>query len=251
MKILSLAKRIARSPFRALGLDLVRHSGRASPSDATRFDRHYQPEEHWLARSGIRTVLDVGAHEGEFAGRILEIIPNAALVCFEPLAAPYKVLASRFSKRPNFRAMPYALADTAGRFEIQHNEYSPSSSLLPLTALHKESFRFAQKQTAETIEVRRLSDTANELAIEYPLLLKLDVQGFEDKVIAGGEDVVAQTSIMIVEVSFQPLYQGGPLFDDIYRMLTKRGFSYQGNFEQLLSPHDGRVLQADAIFCRS
>jgi hypothetical protein len=83
-----------------------------------------------------------------------------------------------------------------------------------------------------------------------PLLLKLDVQGFEDKVIAGGENVVARAKIIIIEVSFQPLYEGGLLFDDIYRILKERGFAYHGNFDQLLSPKDGRALQADAIFCR-
>jgi hypothetical protein len=74
------------------------------------------------------------------------------------------------------------------------------------------------------------------------------VQGYEAKVIAGGEDVVACAKIIIVEVSFQRLYEGGPLFDDIYRILKDRGFNYAGNFEQLYSPKNGRVLQADAIF---
>ena len=62
--------------------------------------------------------------------------------------------------------------------------------------------------------------------------------------------MVARAKIMIIEVSFQPLYEGGPLFDDVYRLLKAYGFTYNGNFEQLCSPKDGRVLQADAIFCR-
>ena len=119
-----------------------------------------------------------------------------------------------------------------------------------MASLHKEAFEFAVKTKPEKIEVRRLSDVAKELKLRDPVLLKLDVQGFEDKVIKGGEDVVARAKIIIVEVSFQTLYQGGPLFDDIYRLLIARGFTYQGNFEQLVSPTDRQVLQADAIFCR-
>jgi FkbM family methyltransferase len=60
-------------------------------------------------------------------------------------------------------------------------------------------------------EVRRLSDVARELNLRHPLLLKPDVQGFEDKVIIGGEDVVARAKIVIIEVSFQSLFEGGPL----------------------------------------
>jgi hypothetical protein len=35
----------------------------------------------------------------------------------------------------------------------------------------------------------------------------------------GGEDVVARAKIVIIEVSFQSLFEGGPLFDDVYRIL--------------------------------
>ena len=81
-------------------------------------------------------------------------------------------------------------------------------------------------------------------------MVKIDVQGLEDKVIAGGEDVIAAARVLIIETSFVPLYKGGPLFHDIYAILKQRGFTYHGNFEQLVSPQDGRVLQADAIFIR-
>jgi FkbM family methyltransferase len=214
------------------------------------FGPQYNPEDHWFATSGIKTVLDVGAHMGEFAQRIRTLLPNAELVCFEPLEEPFTKLTERFRGQPNFCAIRCALGEEAGQREIHHNEYAPSSSLLPMAKLHKQSFTFAVKERTEMIEVRRLSDVVRELNLRDPLLLKLDVQGFEDKVIAGGGDVVARAKIIIIEVSFQPLYEGGPLFDDIYRLLKEHGFTYNGNFEQLFSPKDGRILQADAIFCR-
>jgi len=37
---------------------------------------------------------------------------------------------------------------------------------------------------------------------------------------------------------------------DIYTWLTDRGFHYRGDFDRLMSPVDGRVLQVDAIFDR-
>jgi len=208
---------------------------------------------NWIdERVGLagKTVLDVGAHIGEFAQRIRTMLPNAELVCFEPLEEPFTKLTERFRGQPNFRAIRCALGEKAGQHEIHHNEYAPSSSLLPMAELHKKSFPFAVKEQTEMIEVRRLSDVARELNLPDPLLLKLDVQGFEDKVIAGGEDVVARAKIIIIEVSFQTLYEGGPLFDDLYRLLRDHGLTYNGNFEQLSSPRDGRILQADAIFSR-
>jgi len=49
-------------------------------------------------------------------------------------------------------------------------------------------------------------------------------------------------------MSFKKLYEGQPLFDRIYDTLTRIGFAYHGNFQQLLNPVDGSVLQADGIF---
>jgi len=248
-------KTLLKAPFRALGIDLVRwHPPKTEGTEDLEtlaiFSPQYTAEEFWLANSGIKTVLDIGAHIGEFAGRIRTILPSAELVCFEPLDEPFAKLIRRFAGDTSFRAVRCALGEKEGRFEIHHNEYAPTSSLLPMADLCKQAFTFAVKAEKEMIEVRRLSDVARELCLRDPLLLKLDVQGFEDKVIAGGEDVVARSKIILIEVSFEQLYEGGPLFDDIYRILKERGFTYHGNFEQLFSPKDGRVLQADAIFCR-
>jgi FkbM family methyltransferase len=253
MNSTAIVKTALRAPFHAVGLDIVRRKRRLKPGEveeagiAAALEQRYSPE-HWFVRAGIRTILDVGAHMGEFAQRIRTMIPDAELICFEPLAEPFSKLTARFAGQPRFRAFHCALGDAAAECEMHHNEYGPSSSLLEMTDLHKKSFEFAVKAKPEKVVVRRLSDVAQGLALQEPILLKLDVQGFESKVIAGGEDVVSRARIIIVEVSFQSLYRGGPLFDDLYRMMTARGFSYQGNFEQLLSPKDGRVLQADAIF---
>jgi hypothetical protein len=83
---------------------------------------------------------------------------------------------------------------------------------------------------------------------EPNLLVKLDVQGLEDKVIAGGNTTISQAACVLTEVSFQVLYDGQPLFDDIHCSLQQMGFEYAGNWDQLLDPKDGKPLQADAIF---
>jgi len=253
MNIPKITKQIIRTPFHAVGLDLIRRKSDPGevedPGMLAALSQKYNPN-HWLVAAGIQTVLDVGAHMGEFAQRIAIMLPDAELVCFEPLQEPFDKLTARFAGNTRVRTFRCALGEQPGQFEMHHNEYAPSSSLLPMANLHKKSFAFAVKSKPETVEVRRLSDVVRELKLRDPILLKLDVQGFEDKVIHGGEDVVARAKIIIVEVSFQTLYLGGPLFDDIYRMMTARGFSYRGNFEQLVSPNDRQVLQADAIFCR-
>jgi methyltransferase FkbM-like protein len=133
---------------------------------------------------------------------------------------------------------------------MRRNEFAPSSSLLPMTEAHKKAFPFTVQESCETVEVRRLDEIAGDLWLQDNILVKIDVQGYEDKVILGGERLIARAKLIVVEVSFQTLYEGQPLFDEIYRALTSKGFAYSGNLHQLKSPLDGSVLQADAIFLR-
>ena len=80
--------------------------------------------------------------------------------------------------------------------------------------------------------------------------MKIDAQGYEDKVLAGAPQTLTRAKAAIIEVSFRELYEGQPLFDSIYRTMHDAGFSYRGNLYQLVHPNDRSVLQADALFVK-
>jgi hypothetical protein len=52
------------------------------------------------------------------------------------------------------------------------------------------------------------------------------------------------------EMSFQPLYGGQPLFDEVYAYLAERGFTVFDIIPGFSDPKSGRLLQADGIFVR-
>jgi hypothetical protein len=101
-----------------------------------------------------------------------------------------------------------------------------------------------------TVKIDRLDAVAAGLPIVEPLLVKIDVQGYEDRVLKGGLETIQRASLLVIETSFEPLYQGQPLFGDIYSMLVDRGFRYAGSLDQLSHARDGRPLQEDSIFVR-
>lgn len=204
----------------------------------------------WLKTHDIRTVLDIGANIGQFALQIRCALPDAMLYSFEPLVDCYNQLTERMRDQPSFQAFNVALGDRNGTATIYRNDFSPSSSLLPMEELHRRAFPFTQKTRPENIEIRRLDDVAETLEINDSLLVKVDVQGMEDKVLLGGEKVLARTAVLIVETSFRPLYQGQPLFDRVYRLLCDQGFTFMGNEHNIRDPRDGKVLQSDSIFVR-
>lgn len=205
----------------------------------------------WLRNMNIETILDIGANTGQFAKSMHELFPKARLYSFEPLKDCYDELLVQFKKVPQFQAFNVALGDETGLVEIHRSEYSPSSSLLPMKELHKTCFPYTKEEIIQKINIVRLDDIADSLNLRKPMLVKLDVQGYEDKVISGGKSVIGQADIVITELSVEQLYDGQPLFDEIYKTMTSMGFQYRGNYEQLCSPDDGRVLQVDGIFTRA
>jgi len=208
--------------------------------------REFIHRVNWFKNYGINTILDIGANEGQFAKKIVTLFPNARLFCFEPLEAPFYKLEETFKDNKNVVLNHFALGEVDGELTINLNEYSPSSSFLKMDESHKDSFSYAVATTTSKVQVKQLDGL--ELNLVEPILIKIDVQGFEDKVIAGGMATIKKAKVIIIEVSFKELYEKQPLFTDIYRTLTQSNFRYYGNLEQLLSPHNGEILQADAIF---
>jgi len=229
-------KRAVRKLFCLCGLDIRRF-------------RPYQDYE-WMAAANIRTILDIGANTGQFALMGHRLLPNAKLYSFEPLKDCYEQLKRNMEGVPQFLALNYALGDANGRVEMYRNAFSPSSSILPMGGLHTQAFPLTAVAEPEEIEIRRLDDVATGLDLAADVLIKIDVQGYEDKVILGGQRVISNAAVLIVETSCRPLYQGQALFDTIYDLLWPMGFAFTGCGEILKDPRDKTILQWDSIFMK-
>jgi FkbM family methyltransferase len=205
----------------------------------------------WLENYGIKTVIDIGANEGQFAKRISQILPEAMIYSFEPLPDCHEKLIANSSNIKKFRSFNIALGNSSGKININRSNFSLSSSLLPMTQLHEEAFPFSKGGTTQEISICRLDEVVTEMILQTPILIKIDVQGFEDKVISGGLKTIKQADVLIVELSLEPLYENQLLFDDMHKILSDLGFRYKGNLGQLHSGIDGKVLQFDGIYVKS
>jgi FkbM family methyltransferase len=203
----------------------------------------------WLKAAGIQTVIDVGAHKGEFASAIASILPEARIYAFEPLPECFSTLRQRLGHRSGFTAYRAALGDSEGEVSFLRSNFSKASSLLCMTNLHKEAFPWSAETSPITVSVAPLDSYLPEMEVTPKTLLKIDVQGYEAEVLRGAVRSLNSIDYILMEVTFEELYEGQALFDDIYRFLSACGFSYHGSWDELLSP-DGRVLQSDALFIR-
>ena len=245
----SLIKEFLKKLFNFVGFNVTR-TGAGIQGGEKKFAPSQEDKLKWIQNMNIKTVIDVGAHIGESALQFHELFPNAKIYSFEPLHDCFMRLNDNMKNVPNFRSFNLALGDKEGRLQIHRSEFSPSSSPLKMAKLHKEAFPFSSGEISETVDVNTLDNIAQELDLEDNILLKIDVQGYEKSVIVGSQSILGRVKVIIIETSFHELYEGQPLFSDIYELLCEQGFVYSGSWEELKSPLDGAPLQQDSIFIR-
>lgn len=205
----------------------------------------------WLRNAGIKTVIDAGAHAGEFSSAIHAVIPEAKIYAFEPLPDSSTQLRKKLGRNGSVRVFQVALGEENGSVDFWRSSFSKSSSVLPMSELHQSAFPWSADNRPITVKLRRLDEYLEQMQLPGKTLLKIDVQGYEDRVLRGAVKLLEHVHYVIVEVSIGQLYEGQADFHAIYDILAPFGFSYLGNLEQLASPVDGTILQVDALFARA
>jgi FkbM family methyltransferase len=205
-----------------------------------------------LKRLNLKSVVDVGANDGQFARYLRKRIPGAALFCFEPLPRAFARLEKWAVTNPGVHVFNMALGESTGSVEMMlHSGHAASSSILGTTALAATLYPFVKNQERIEVQIDRLDNVLCDDAIKIapPYAIKLDVQGFEGPVIRGGRRVFSSAAACIVEIALDNLYEGQSSFKEIFSELDALSFSYAGNLSQVYSK-DGHVIYLDAVFIR-
>jgi FkbM family methyltransferase len=206
-----------------------------------------------LSELPIRTILDIGANVGQFARSALAVFPEARIHSFEPQPVAYAELTRwATAEEPRVRTHRVALGDAEGTVDMTVNvDFTPSSSLLPTTKLAYDLFPITKRHEIQSVPLTTLDALVarENLDLAPDLLVKLDVQGYEDRVIRGGPLTFGRARACIMEVNVDVLFEGQPTFRDLLIALDKHGLNYVGNFEQALHSN-GHVMYFDAVFLR-
>jgi len=198
-----------------------------------------------------QTILDIGANRGMFSKCANYAFPDTAIYAFEPLKNCYEELCELKSTISKLQCYNVALAEKSGEAFIQKSSYDYSSSLLEMEDLHKKAFPYTTGKRLEKVKVQTLDAILAEEHTERPLLMKIDVQGYERFVLDGARETLKQTDYIVCEMSFRTLYKGQALFDEVYHRLTNAGFFFCGQIGELQHPKSTEVLQIDGLFVRA
>lgn len=197
----------------------------------------------------ISTIIDVGANQGQFAIASNNKFPNATIISFEPLPEMYEQFKANVNNNPKITIHNMALGDEEGVIDFYRNEHSHASSALVISDKQKETIPGTSNTTKIQVKVDRLDNVAASWTLKGPVLLKLDVQGYEKKVLLGAPGLLKKIDYLLFETSFVPMYEGEPLFDEMHTFLKEAGFEIMGPVG-FLEGSDNSILQMDLLYRR-
>ena len=198
---------------------------------------------------GIDLVIDVGANRGQFANEIRRAGYHGRILSIEPLEVPYLELSRAATRDPRWTAVRSAVGAGAGVASIHvAANGGASSSFLPMLDSHRRAAPEANYVGEERVEIRTLDSVVEaHRQSGNRVFLKIDVQGFELQVIEGGAETLAGSSMVQVEMSLIPLYEGAPTYHDVLAVLGRTGLQLVG-IEPGIADESGVLLQADGLF---
>lgn len=239
---MSLQHRL-RLALRHIGIDLARYPSSDPLFSVVKLLNHF----------AVECVIDVGANDGGFASNIRRLGYAGRIVSFEPLSAPFEVLAARAAKDPVWEAVHAAAGDQDGEIVINvAGNAGASSSVLPMLDAHAAAAPESRYVGTEVVPQRRLDSVLPDFRVsrQRPAFLKLDVQGYEAAVLDGAKDLFGAGAIigLQMELSLVPLYAGAINYQEGLERAEAFGMSLMGLIPGFSEPCSGRLLQADAVF---
>lgn len=189
---------------------------------------------------------DIGAHRGVWAEMCQSVLAPREVHLFEPVPEHLpEIERRRAAADGNWQVWPVALSDHAGTTQFHVSRQSAASSVLPPNAAAPREFWGGAEVRRAEVRVESLDALVAERSLSAPDFIKMDVQGLEARVLAGGERTIRQAQRLVVEVSLRPIYEGQALVGDVLQILSGWGFVLDDVGEALRRWPRGGLWQLD------
>lgn len=232
---------IVKFLFRSCGIEVQRLS--VDTSEQLRIKRLF--EHH-----GIDLVLDVGANTGQFGIFLRELGYRGTIVSFEPISSAHDQLVKRSKNDPHWIVFPRtAVGERSGEITLHISGNSQSSSVLNMLDAHIDAAPDSAYITDQQVPMNRLDEIAmNYVANSSSAYLKIDVQGYEARVLDGSMNLFSKINGIQLELSLVPLYEKQTSYREMIEKLDDLGYDLYALFPVFSDVQNGRMLQMDGVF---
>jgi FkbM family methyltransferase len=154
-----------------------------------------------LIHSTSPVLFDVGANQGQFTKRIMQVwaAKPYSLYVFEPSTVAFEKLKASVASSPDVHLINLALSDKRGKAALFYDrEGSGLASVYPRDL----AFRRIDFSGHEEIEMTTLDQFCEDRNIATIDFLKLDVEGHEFAVLKGGKRMFDTGNVKVVQFEF-------------------------------------------------
>ncbi len=137
----------------------------------------------------VNTVIDVGASDGRWSEKCLQVFPDANYLLMEALAAHESKLREFAQIHQNVTFVLAAAGDQEGQVHFKNagDPFSGAASHRPF------------ESNDSVVALTTIDSQVSRRNLPAPYLIKLDTHGFEAAIFAGAAKTLEQTAIVIVE----------------------------------------------------
>ena len=211
-------KRHILGVFHKRGFHLVR--------DGFHIERDFDFAPALRSYFAINKVLDVGANIGQYAEDIRSQGYKGDIISFEPVTAAFHELEKRSRNDIHWITRNAGLSDYDGRATINvSNDTSFSSMLDPLPNLTK-AYPESAHVSKEQVTVHKLDSIFSEYyEAGDKVLLKIDAQGYENKILEGASRSLDNIIGVQLELSLMLNYEGALPIMEMVNLLARKGYT--------------------------
>ena len=198
---------------------------------------HQKRISNFLQNRSIKTIIDVGAHKGEFAQNALQIKSVNEIICFEPQKKIFKILKEKFVNNKKISLNNFALSEKIEKKIMKINKMSQTSTLNQ--EINKDSIYFKFKSfllyqknsivSEEEINTTTFDFFFNNKTFDENTLLKIDTEGYELHVLKGSNKKINEVKYVLIENQFSNMYKNVN-FRDCHDFLENKNYKLLKKF---------------------
>ena len=198
---------------------------------------HQKRISKFLQNKSIKTIIDIGAHKGEFAQNALQIKSVNKIIAFEPQKKIFKLLKEKFSDNDKVFLNNFALSEKKEKKIMKINKMTATSTLNH--EINDDSLYFKFKNfllyqrksiiAEEEIETTTFDAFFHGKIFDENTLLKIDTEGYEIHVLKGSEQKIKEVKYILIENQFSNMYKNVN-FKDCHNFLTDKNFKILKKF---------------------
>ena len=198
---------------------------------------HHKRIAKFLQNRSIKTIIDIGAHKGEFTQNVLQIEGVNKIVAFEPQKKIFNLLKEKFIKNNIINLNNFALSEKVEKKMMKINRMTATSTLNDINknSLYFKFKSFLLNEKNSIISEEEINTTTFDIffkgtVFDQNTLLKIDTEGYEFKVLKGSEQKIKEIKYILIENQFSKMHKNVN-FEDCHNFLIKKKFKLLKKFK--------------------